>query len=214
MPAPFRRQAGILRRIADHLLFPVNMWLSEEASHRFGLTPIDHERVRAALPHCQGRLLDIGCGNNLLVRTHGNGIGIDVHRYPETQALADSAALPFRDGAFESIALLACLNHITRRSETLSECHRVLQAGGRVLISMIHPWIGFFSHPIRHRHDPDQLERGLGDEEQLGLTRQEIMKLLRDAGFQITCTVGFLWGLNHLYVAEKKPQRHEGAEAG
>jgi SAM-dependent methyltransferase len=204
MAAPFRRRARIFGRIADHFFFPVNMWLSEEASHRFGLTPIDHERVRAALPHCKGRLLDIGCGNNLLVRTHGNGFGVDVVRYPETHALADSSSLPFGDAAFDSVALLASLNHITRRKETMQECRRVLRRGGRILITMIHPWVGYFSHPIRKRHDPDQLDRGIGEEEDLGLTRSEILSLLAETGFDVIREERFMWALNHLYVAQKR----------
>jgi SAM-dependent methyltransferase len=201
--APLRRRAGFFRRVADHILFPLNMCLSEETSHRLGLTPIDHERVIAALPHCKGKLLDVGCGNNLLVRTHGNGFGIDIHPYLETHALAESTRLPFRSAAFDTVALLASLNHITRRTETLRECNRVLRDGGRILITMIHPWVGFFSHPIRKRHDPDQLDRGIAEEEALGLRRKEILQLLTDAGFRVVREESFLWALNHLYVAEK-----------
>jgi SAM-dependent methyltransferase len=204
MSVPLQVQAGFWQRVADHLLFPVNMWLGEGTSRRLGLTPIDHERVRVVLTHCRGRLLDIGCGNNLLIRTYGNGIGVDVHPYPEAQAQCDSSYLPFVSNTFDSVALLACLNHIRRRRESLAECRRVLRPGGRVLLTMIPAWVGTVSHPIRKRHDPDQLERGVADDEDLGLSTSEIRTLLQNAGFRIVLHKRFMWGLNNLYVAERE----------
>ncbi len=192
-----------LQRLMDHLLFPINIWLSDSTARKLGLTPLDHERVRAALPCCRGRLLDVACGNNLLVRTHGNGFGVDLQPYPEIAARCDSSRLPFKDGSFDSVALLACLNHIVRRIETLRECGRVLRPGGRIIITMIPAWIGFFSHPIRKRHDPDQLDRGISSEEDLGMSTADVRKLLEESGMRMTVHRRFMWGLNHLYVAEK-----------
>ncbi len=203
MSVPLRIRSGFWQRAADHLLFPLNLWLGEETSARLGLTPIDHERVRAALPHCRGRLLDVGCGNNLLVRTLGTGVGVDIHPYPEIHVRCESSRLPFPDQVFDTVALLACLNHITRKYETLEECRRVLRPGGRILITMIPEWVGLFSHPIRMRHDPDQLERGLAHDEDLGMSTSTVRGLIEQAGFRPVLHERFLWRLNNLYVAEK-----------
>jgi SAM-dependent methyltransferase len=203
MTADLKPTASLAQRALDHLMFPVNMWLSEETSQKLGLTPIDHERVRAALPFCRGRLLDVGCGNNLLVRTYGRGFGVDIHDYPQMAARCDSPLLPFKCGTFDTVALLACLNHMTRRRETLQECRRVLRSGGRIIITMIPAWIGFFSHPIRKRHDPDQLERGISHEEDLGMSSSEVRALLEGSGMRLLLHKRFLWRLNHLYLAEK-----------
>ncbi len=196
-------RSGFWQRAADRLFFPLNMWLGEETSQRLGLTPIDHERVRAALPHCRGRLLDVGCGNNLLVRTYGNGVGVDIHPYPEIHVRCEASRLPFQDRTFDSVALLACLNHITKRRETLGECRRVLRPGGRIVITMIPKWVGFVSHPIRRRHDPDQLERGLSADEDLGLSTATVRGLIEQTGFRLVRYEKFVWGLNNLFVAEK-----------
>jgi SAM-dependent methyltransferase len=204
MPASLTPEVSPWQRLVDHLAFPLNMWLAEETSARLGLTPIDHERVRAVLPHCRGRLLDVGCGNNLLVRTYKHGIGVDVHRYADMAACCDSAALPFRAASFDSVTLLACLNHITRRPETLAECGRVLRRGGRVVLTMIPAWVGVWSHKIRKRHDPDQLERGIGHDEELGMPDRKVRELLGAAGFRLILHRRFMWGLNNLYVAEKE----------
>lgn len=203
MTASFRSEVTIWQRLADHVLFPINMWLSEEDSAKLGLTPIDHERVRIALRHCRGRILDVGCGNNLLVRS-GGGFGVDYYPYPEINVRCDSDHLPFKCKSFDSLTLLACLNHITRRIETLLECHRVLKEDGRLLITMISPWVGFFSHKIRKKHDPDQLERGIGDDEDLGLSPYRLKTLLERSGFRVVTRKRFMWGLNSLYIAEKR----------
>jgi len=204
MPAPFRSKVSFWQRLEDHLLFPVNIWLSEETSSKLGLTPIDHERVRMALRCCRGRVLDIGCGNNLLVRTYGDGFGVDVRPYQEADARCESSQLPFRSSTFDSVTLLACLNHITRRKETLEECRRVLRETGVLILTMIPLWVGFFSHPIRKRHDPDQLDRGLSYEEDLGMSAAKIRRLLESSGFRLTAHERFMWGLNNLYLAEKE----------
>ncbi len=203
--APLEANAGFWQRVADHLFFPINMWLGEAASRRLGLTPIDHERVRAVLPYCRGRLLDVGCGNNLLVQRYGNGIGVDAHPYPGIQARCDSSSLPFVSESFDSVALLACLNHITRRRETIEECRRVLRPGGRILITMIPAWVGAFSHPMRKRHDPDQLERGMSHDEDWGLSTGQVQRLVESAGFSLKLHKRFMWGLNNVYVAESDP---------
>jgi SAM-dependent methyltransferase len=203
MRAPFKPEISLRQRVVDHLFFPLNMWLSEAASSRLGLTPIDHERVRVALRHCRGKLLDVGCGNNLLARAYGNGFGVDAHPYPETDARCDSARLPFRSSTFDSVTLLACLNHITRRTETLAECRRVLRERGILIITMIPLWVGFFSHRIRRRHDPDQLHRGVSRGEAWGLSKADIRRLLEMSGFRLTTHERFMWGLNHLYLARR-----------
>jgi SAM-dependent methyltransferase len=179
------------------------MWLGEETSLRLGLTPIDHERIRFALPYCQGRLLDVACGNNLLAMTYGNGIGCDVHPYPQASVRCDSSLLPFESQSFDTVAMLACLNHIVRRPETLEECHRVLRDDGRLLVTMIPPWIGWLSHRIRRRHDPDQLERGMRHEEDWGLGTREIVRLLAGSKFRVALHRRFMWGLNNFYLALK-----------
>jgi SAM-dependent methyltransferase len=191
------------QRLKDHLLFPLNMWLDEETSCSLGLTPIDYERIRAALPHCRGKLLDVACGNNLLSRAYGQGVGADVHPYAEIDVRCDSAWLPFKDASFDSLSMLACLNHITRREETLRECFRVLRPQGKILITMIPAWVGYFSHRIRRRHDPDQLERGMKEEEDWGLSTIAIGSLLESAGFELVGHHRFMWALNHLYIGRK-----------
>jgi len=88
----------------------------------------------------------------------------------------------------------------------LREARRVLKDEGQLVITMINPVVGFFAHTIRHRYDPDQLERGMGEEEQNGLWKREVERLLAENGFRIIQAVPFVFGLNRLYIAQKDAQ--------
>jgi SAM-dependent methyltransferase len=200
------------QKIKDRLCFPLLMFLSSDQARALRLTPIDEERLAMALTHCRGLLLDIGCGMNELTRHYrsmqGVAIGVDVHPWPGADVLCDTTHLPFPQARFDTVAMLACLNHISssQRHQVLQEARRVLKDGGQLLVTMINPIVGFVVHTIRHRHDPDQLERGMGEEEANGLWEKEVKQLLTGNGFHIIRIVPFVFGLNRLYIAQKDPQ--------
>ena len=99
--------------------------------------------------------------------------------------------------------MLACLNHIpVREDRVLQEARRVLKD---TLVTMINPVVGLVVHTIRHRHDLDQLERDMGEEEANGLWEKEIKLLLAGHGFHLIRRA-FVFGLNCLYIAQKDTQ--------
>lgn len=189
----------------SRLAFPLLTLLSREQSLKIGLTPIDDERVIQALRHAKGKLLDIGCGANNLVRSYGNGTGVDVVSWSGCDVVVkDAAKLPFRDGSYGSVSYLACLNHIPNRGDALKEAHRVLEKDGRVIITMITPTWGRFIHWWRRRHDPDEQERHIDHEhELLGMSPQHVKRILKEAGFRNIRRKQFVFGLNNLFTAEK-----------
>jgi ubiquinone/menaquinone biosynthesis C-methylase UbiE len=128
-----------------------------------------------------------------------------VYPWPGADVVCDTTTLPFPDTLFDTVAMLACLNHIpfSKRDRVLREAKRVLKDEGQLMITMINPVVGFFVHTIRHRWDPDQLERGMGEEEENGLWKRDVERLLADSGFHIIQTVPFVFGLNRLYIAQK-----------
>ena len=101
--------------------------------------------------------------------------------------------------------MLACLNYVplSKRIQVLQEARRALKGEGQLLITMINPVVGFFSHPIRRRYDLDQLERGIGDEEAKELWEKEVKELLVKSRLRLTDAIPFVFGLNCLYVVEK-----------
>jgi ubiquinone/menaquinone biosynthesis C-methylase UbiE len=197
------------QKIKDRFSFPLLIFLSSERAQALGLTPIDEERVAIALGRCRGLLLDIGCGTNDLARRYrsrqGMAIGVDIHPWPGTDVVCDTTRLPFPDGHFDTVLMLACLNHVplSKRIQVLQEARRALKGEGQLLITMINPVVGFFSHPIRRRYDLDQLERGIGEEEAKGLWEKEVKELLVKSRLRLTETIPFVFGLNCLYVVGK-----------
>jgi ubiquinone/menaquinone biosynthesis C-methylase UbiE len=101
--------------------------------------------------------LDVGCGNGrhteLLAERATRAVGVDVSRglIEEARARAtdrafdaafvqgDASALPFRDAGFEVAIYVATLHHLRpreRRVRSLDELARVLESGGRGLVSV------------------------------------------------------------------------------
>jgi ubiquinone/menaquinone biosynthesis C-methylase UbiE len=162
-----------------------------------------------ALGRCQGLVLDLGCGTNDLVRRYrshqSRAIGVDVYPWPGADVVCDTTRLPFPARHFDTVVMLACLNHVpeSKRGQVLQEARRVLRDEGRLLITMINPFVGFIVHAIRRRYDLDQIERGMGEEEATGLWDKEVKARLAKSRLRLTETIPFVFGLNRLYIAEK-----------
>ncbi len=200
-PEIFPRAA--LGRVADFIFFPLRtVVLNEKTVERVGLTSLQQERIRAVWPHLSGKLLDIGAGNNRLVRLYKNGVGVDVYDAGGgATILTDTANLPFESGCFDTVSLVACLNHIPKREEVLAEAYRVLKSGGRCVVTMINPWIGYWNHLLCWYEESH--ERGMAPGERDGLWQHEMLALLTQAGFHVEAVRPFLYRLNALYIASK-----------
>ncbi len=160
-------------------------------------------RRRKVLPHIHGRLLDIGCGfNNLVSAYDGPGTGIDVHPWPGIDVqISDAARLPFAASSFDTVTIVAALNHIPNRAAALEEVHRVLKPGGNLVLTMIGPLTGVVAHILFKK---DEHERGgmrPGEEE--GLRHRDLLRLLAKCGFVLEVVRPFQLGLNRVYVARK-----------
>jgi len=161
-------------------------------------------RTRVVLPHVRGRLLDLGCGANHLVRQYGNGLGVDVCQWGDVDVVVEDAGkLPFKDASFDSATIVAALNHIPNRQQALRELHRVLRPGGLAITTMIPPRLSRVWHALRKPWDADQSERGMKEGEVYGLTASQVRQLLTSAGFRVQRQKRFMLGLNMLTLAQK-----------
>src|SRR5690242_10901418 len=90
----------------DFLGAPLRMaLLSDHQAERLRLTSLRAERLRTVLPELQGRVLDVGCGDNTLLRLYRDGetdpcklasVGVDVIQWSEdVQLISSSADLDF-----------------------------------------------------------------------------------------------------------------------
>ena len=170
-------------------------WLSA-----FGWTTLEEERINASLPFIYGRLLDIGAGNNNLVKIYGNGIGVDIFDWGAGSIIVNKTSeLPFRNESFDTITFLACLNHIPYRQDVLIEATRLLRPGGKVIITMINPILGNFGHFIWW-YAEDRKRGGMKDGEVGGMWSSDIIELGNKSNLTLIQHSRFVYGMNNLYV--------------
>ena len=199
------KQPGSIKIFLSRLSLPLLALLSREQTLKVGLTPIDDERVIMALRNAKGKVLDIGCGANNFVRSYGDGVGVDVYPWEGCDKVIKSAGdLPFKKDSFGTVSYLACLNHIPNRAESLKEAYRVVEPGGRIIVTMIPPLWGRFIHWLRFRNDPDHQDRDIDhDHELLGMHSTHVRSLIKDAGFTDITSKRFVFGINSIYIGQK-----------
>lgn len=203
------RPKSVLRALIDFCGSPLRLIaFPDSISERWGLTSARCERFAQVLPELRGRVLDIGAGDNTLLRLYErrqgstNSIGVDVVDWGGGCVTLPSVShLPFPDGSFDTVSFIACLNHIPERAVALTEAHRVLVPGGRVVLTMINRFIGTIGHFLwwhgedRHRH--------VAEGETGGLDHNEMLALLSQANFTNLRSRKFAYRLNCLYIAER-----------
>ena len=180
---------------------PTDAMSGPKAGRLSRMDAVETLRLAQVRPLLRGRVLDVACGYNNLLRDHPGGVGADVHPWPGIDVVAEAGALPFRAGSFDTVTVLAALNHFADRPRALREIHDVLKPDGQLILTMIGPLTGLVAH-LLFRHDVHQ--RGeMAHEEKLGLTDREVRALLGATGYVLVRRWGFELGLNRVYVAVK-----------
>ena len=104
-----------------------------------------------------GIALDIGCAGGLYSRLL-NDLGFETYGVDTNEKfldiakrnskvnyiLADAKNLPFRDNNFDVIIMLATLEHITERENTLKEINRVLKQNGILILTVPNTWSYYY----------------------------------------------------------------------
>ena len=167
-------------------------------------------RLSVVKSHIRGRLLDIGCGYNNLVKEYGFGVGVDVYAWDDINVQSQGCRLPFRDKSFETVTIIAALNYIPDREETLREAYRVLSANGKLLVTMIGPLTGKIAHMIFKQ---DEMVRGECRPGELkGMYRKEVEEILERSGFRVLEKRHFQLRLNTLFIASKRTKSFSGSQ--
>ena len=94
------------------------------------------------------RVLDAGAGEGQYRRAFHRqrytgvdlGVGDPTWNYARLDALADLAALPFREASFDAALLVVTIEHLAEPAAALAEIARTLKPGAALLIAAPHEW--------------------------------------------------------------------------
>ncbi len=67
-------------------------------------------------------------------------VGDPAWNYGKLDAIGDLTALPFQSGVFDACLNVVTLEHVREPAAAIGEIHRVLKAGGQLLLIVPHEW--------------------------------------------------------------------------
>jgi SAM-dependent methyltransferase len=138
---------AILRRIKHDLQRGLQR-LSAPLEKKVGKHVI---RKKIELFKTDQRTLDLGCGQSPSAPFFPNRIGVDIAWAPGIDVIADAHHLPFAAASFKQIVCSEVLEHLSHTQKSIEEMGRVLDRGGRVIVTA--PFI----YPVHEA--PDDYQR-------------------------------------------------------
>jgi 2-polyprenyl-3-methyl-5-hydroxy-6-metoxy-1,4-benzoquinol methylase len=157
------------------------------------------------------RVLDVGCGEGVLVDEYAARVaieGVDLHYASPRVRQASVLALPFADASFDVVLCLDVLEHLPHAEQAgaLREIRRVLQPGGEALLSL--PNLAHLQSRL-HFLLAGRLMRTANERKHPGdRPIGEYLRMLREAGFDVVERRGVfptVPGLAHL--VRRRPDR-------
>jgi len=158
----------------------------------------------------ESRVLDIGCHQGELLKLLDAKIAPSVGLDPLYRANTDSKrhlffaqkfqeSLPFANNSFDVIVLLATIEHIHEKSVIASEARRLLNPGGRVVITVPAPLVDRILSILLALRIVD----GMSLEEHHGFSPDDLTDIFMREGFRLKSRRRFQLGLNNLYIFER-----------
>jgi len=144
-------------------------------------------------------LLDLGCGTGLFMRRYGeqggSAIGLDISRGMVDAAreqagwfdylVGTAEVLPFRDATFDAVSCMLAFSYLGNPAGMLRESFRVLKPGGGIAVSTLARTVITSLVPTIYRiGERMEISRiGVGDFGERYYTREEMTRILQEAGF-------------------------------
>jgi len=99
--------------------------------------------IRRFSPQLKGRIMDLGCGSkpyrSLFTVDEYIGVDYDSEGHPHDEepidVFYDGKTLPFPDAYFDGVFSSEVFEHVFNLPELLTEVHRVMKRGGKMLIT-------------------------------------------------------------------------------
>jgi ubiquinone/menaquinone biosynthesis C-methylase UbiE len=121
-------------------------------------------------------------------------VGVDVAPYEDVDVVCrDLSRLPFPDGHFGTVTILAALNYFDDPDAVLREVRRILSPDGTLLVTFLNKTGSRLWHSIRERRITPRPS----------FDRVELMTCLRAANLRIVDECSFMLGLNTIYFIKR-----------
>jgi ubiquinone/menaquinone biosynthesis C-methylase UbiE len=151
-------------------------------------------RTRAVLPYVTGRLMDLACGDNRLVKKYGAGVGVDIVPYRNVDTVcSDFSNLPFGNSEFDTVTIVAALNYFDDPGAVLREIGRVMKPEGTLLVTLLNQTVSKLWHSI--------VERDITPRP--AFSEMELAGHVRSAGMRIVQKRKFMLAMNVIYCIRR-----------
>jgi SAM-dependent methyltransferase len=139
--------------------------------------------IQKSIPHCKGKLLDVGCGimpyRDYIKKESAIEEYIsmdlpdsDVYKTVKPDLIWDGYHIPLGDASVDTILLTEVLEHCPEPAKVLAEVNRVLKPGGNIIFSVPFIWYLHETPWDFYRYTPYAI-RKLFEDQQLSMTRLE-----------------------------------------
>ena len=210
---------SLSQKIWNFICFPYRAFILDPNQSTKHLLCLRDERMDYVSKYIKGKVLDLGCGpGNMFIKFFApDGLGVDFFQYEgltPDQIIENPRKFSFADASFDTIALIANINHIPTSvfEDEFKEISRITKLGGRLVITRIGYIPSLLTHNVvkiqsklsGHIHDMDS-ERGCEHDERYTVSVKEITDICLRNGFRFVECKSFWteWWLNGLLVFEK-----------
>jgi len=175
-----------------------------------------NRRTKKVRPYLRGDILDIGCGPAPVMQfisTAQRYVGIEIDRklieeltkkFPKCDFYCcnvDNHDLPLKSTKFDTILLIAVIEHLLAPAKVLEQCYELLGKEGNLIITTPSP-LGDIIHKVGAKI-------GLTSKEAVEshykiYTKQELISLLNQNSFCLVAYRRFILGLNQMFLCRAK----------
>lgn len=155
-------------------------------------------RTDVVLKNTKGKLVDLACGDNRLVKEYGSGTGVDIVDYGGVDIVTnDFTNLPIETGSVDTVSIIASLNIFTDPVNSLKEINRILSSDGQLLVTMPNPSV--LKLWYKFRKPPWDLVPGFSD--------LQLNEMLAKANLYLHKKKRFMLFLNQLFIIKKNNEQ-------